>query len=201
VNYHCWSNVLRGDGSFPIGTNSRPSGTRSNCGCLEVHEYRTRYGQGQRQIPWTQLPHGIVRTGVGNNNFLLLGLLLLCLLTPFLFLDLLHSLLRSRRFHHIGPHRNCRGWGPCRGRLFATGLNLRSRKTPGSGCRDRRIFCGRADISDGSSCTLTFESNLPRFGLFGFSFLNFAEPNRYTRRLLPIVVLGPNSLDSWGMNR
>ena len=138
----------------------------------------------------------------GVGGFLLLGLLLLQLLTSLLFLDLLHSLLRSWRFYHIGPHWSCRGRRPGRDGLLTTGLNLRSRETPGSGCRDRRIFCGCAYISDCGSCALTFKSSLPRFRLFGFSFLNFAEPDRNARRLLlPIVILGPNSLDSWGVNR
>ena len=143
---------------------------------------------------------GSSHSSVGS--FLLLGLLLLCLLTSLLFLDLLHSLLRSRRFYYISPHWGCRSRRPGRGRLLATGLNLRSRETPGSGCQDRRIFRGRAKISHCGGCALTFESSLPRFGLFGFSFLNFAESDRNTRRLLlPIVILGPNGFDGRGRNR
>jgi hypothetical protein len=133
-------------------------------------------------------------------SFLLLGLLLFGLLTSLLFLNLLHGLLHSRRLYHIGPHRNCGGRGPSRDRFLAAGLNLGSRKTPGSNSRDWGIFRGRAGISDCGGCTLALKNSLSRFGLLDFSFLNFAEPDRDTRRLLPFVVLGPNSLDRRGMN-
>jgi len=88
------------------------------------------------------LGHGFcVGSPNGNiDNLLLLGLLL-DLPTSFLFLDLLHGLLRGRGFYDVGPHRDCRSWGPGRDRFLATGLDLRSWKTPGGCCRDWRVIC------------------------------------------------------------
>ena len=134
------------------------------------------------------------------DGFLLLGLLLFDLPTSFLFLNLLHSLLRGRSFHHISPYRNRGSWRTGRSRFLATGLNLRSWKTPRSGRRDWGVFCWCVGISDCGSSTLTFKYSLPRLGLFGFGFLNFAEPDGNTRGPLPIIILGPNSLDRRRMN-
>lgn len=138
-------------------------------------------------------------TNGGVYSIFFLDLLVFHLPASFLFLDFLHGL-RSLGFHYISPHRYCRGLGPCRGRLFATGLDLGSWQTPGSGCWHRGIVYWRVNISARSNDTIAFQGSLPRFRLLGLGFLNFTETDRNTRGFLPIVVLGPHRLDRRGMD-